>query len=151
MGRAFGLCRGFLGALFLLAASGKLEAPKKFLGTVMDFRILPDVLARLTAVVMPGVELGVGIVLAFAVLNPPGTGGWRAAVEAAEWLALLLTVAFTAVIVQALLRGLSMDCGCFDVLAEHVPFFRASHITWWTVLRDVIFILPAGWLVRRQR
>jgi hypothetical protein len=145
-------CRGFLGALFLLAAAGKLERPKTFLGTVLDFRILPDTLARLTAVTMPGVELAVGLVLAFAVLAPPGArGGWRDAVAAAEWLALLLTVAFTLVIAQALLRGISMECGCFDILAQHVPALGASRISWWTVLRDVAFVLPAAWLVHRQR
>lgn len=146
-----GAVRGFLGALFLLAAAGKLETPKKFLGTMLDFRILPEVPARLAAVTLPGVELAVGVILAFAVLNPPTSGGWRAAVEAAERLALLLTIAFTAVIAQALVRGIGMDCGCFDILAERIPALGARRISWLTVLRDVVFILPAGWLVRRQR
>lgn len=148
---ATGICRGFLGALFLLAAVGKLEVPKKFLGTVLDLKVLPEVLSRLTAVTMPGIELAVGVILAFGVLSPPKAGGWRDAVRAAEWLALLLTIAFTAVIAQALLRGISMECGCFDILAEKFPALGASRISWWTVLRDVIFILPAAWLVRRQR
>ncbi len=146
-----GLCRGFLGALFLLACAGKFEAPRKVLGTVMDFRVMPDALAPLIAAIMPGLELAIGAILAFAVLAPPKGGGWRDTVEAAEWLTLLLLVAMTALIAQALVRGIPMDCGCFDFLAKALPVFEASRITWWTVVRDLAFMVPAVWLVRRQR
>lgn len=145
------LCRGFLGALFLVACAGKFENPRKVLIAVLDFRIMPDVLAPFTAAVLPGVELAIGAMLALAVLAPPSTGAWRTAVEAAERVVLLLLAVMTVMLAQALVRGISMDCSCFDFLGKAIPMLRTSRITWGTVLRDVAFMVPAVWLVRRQR
>ena len=145
------LCRGFLGALFLAACAGKFENPRKVLGTVMDFRIVPDALAPLVAACLPGVEFAAGLILALAVLAPPKAGGWRDAVGAAEWIILLLLAVMTATLAQALVRGITMDCGCFDFIAQYLPVLGASKITWGTVARDLVFMVPAAWLVRRQR
>jgi hypothetical protein len=47
-----------------------------------------------------------------------------------------------------------MDCGCFDIIGsvvgDVIPFFKPHAVTWWTVLRDLVFLLPA-WVILRTR
>jgi hypothetical protein len=70
-----------------------------------------------------GIELLAGIALVFGFLVRP------AAVVIAGLLAI-----FTALLSQALLRGIDLRCGCFG--GEE----RAS---WWTVARDLIMLAAA--------
>jgi hypothetical protein len=44
-----------------------------------------------------------------------------------------------------------MDCGCFDFLGEHLPFYKPSNASWWTVVRDLVMLIPGVLLLRRQR
>jgi hypothetical protein len=149
-------CRLFLALVFLVAAAGKFSRPADFLGTVLDFRLLPAGLAPWFASALPGVELLAGLILAAAVFSPPRRPGpWLRWTEAAEWTAVLLLAAFTLAIAINLIRGVSMNCGCFDILGHYLgrwlPFLKSGKATWWTVVRDLVMLAPAVWLVRRQR
>jgi hypothetical protein len=136
----------------MLAAAGGLEHPRTFMRSVMDYRILPEALAPLAAATLPGVEAAAALVLLLAVFRPPrGPGRWRAAVEGSELIVSVLLVVYTLGIASALSRGFKMDCGCFDFLGEHLPFYKPSNATWWTVVRDLVMLVPGIVLLRRQR
>lgn len=107
-----------LGALFLFAAYNKLVDPQLFAPSVRAFDFIPGFLGesvshfvvRLTVGAVPWVEAAVGLCLVLGV--------WCRA--AAAVLAALLVV-FILLIVQALLRGLNVECGCFGKISPFCP------------------------------
>lgn len=114
--------RFVLGTVFLLAGLAKLPRRGKFEQAVRGYELVPGRLARPVALVLPPVELAGGSLLVLGL----GTG------VVASCLAALLLVFAGAVSVN-LLRGRSIDCGCFGSVAE-------KRITWLTVARNAVFI-----------
>lgn len=104
------VCELALAGLFLLAAYNKLmgpNGPQLFMASVQAFKLpLGEFLTRLSTSATPWVELVAAVLLL--------RGVWARA--AATVLALLLVV-FIVLIVQALVRGLNVDCGCFGKLS----------------------------------
>jgi hypothetical protein len=146
------LCRLILSVIYALAAAGGLEHPKTFMRSVGDYHLLPQGLVPLAGATLPGVEAFAALALLLAVFRPPETPGrWRAAVEGSEVIVTGLLVVYTFGIASALLRGFQMDCGCFDFLGEHLPFYKPSNATWWTVIRDLVMMIPGVILLSRQR
>lgn len=146
------ICRLILSVIYLLAAAGGLEHPRTFMRSVGDYHLLPQGLVPLAAATLPGVEALAALILLLAVIRAPrGPGRWNLAVEGSELIATGLLVCYTLGIASALLRGFQMDCGCFDFLGEHLPFYKPTNATWWTVVRDLVMLIPAVILVRRQR
>lgn len=120
------LLRLCLGALFAWAGFLKLQDPAAFANDIANYRLLPS-LAPWMAAALPMVEL----VLGAAVIAAPLA--WRRA--AALSLAAIMGV-FTVAVSQALLRGISIDCGCFGS--------SASPVTALTVVRDVALFAAAA-------
>ena len=101
--RLVAVLRVALGVLFLVAAWPKLVDPPGFAESVAHYRILPEPLERLAALVLPPLELVIGLCLIIGVLD-----------AGASTLALVLLAVFTAAIGVAVARGLDISCGCFD-------------------------------------
>jgi len=148
------LCRLFLAGVFLVASIGKFKRPMVFLRSVLDFRLMPGPLVPWFAAMLPGIELVCGLVVltgALGLMRHRNTALARWT-DAATWILTALLVAFTAGIAIDLLRGFKLDCGCFDivgsVVGEYIPFFKPHAASWWTVVRDLVFLLPAVYLVR---
>ena len=116
--------------------------PKAFMRAVADFQLLPLPFVKVVAAVLPGIELlagGVLVIGALAALRraPQDPGAYT---KAAAWIAAGLLTVFIGALAINLLRGLEMDCGCFDVLGSHIPFLKSSRVTWGTVVRDVAML-----------
>jgi uncharacterized membrane protein YphA (DoxX/SURF4 family) len=94
-----------LGLAFVWAAVSKLPDLSAFVDSMDAYRLpFPNMLVRGAAVALPGVELGLGILLL--------TGVWlRAALRCVAGLLLV----FLVVLGQAWLRGLPVTCSCFDL------------------------------------
>ena len=122
-----------LGGVFLVAATGKILDPVKFLGGVSQYGLLRGWSLPLAAAAMPGIEIlaGLGLVL-----------GWK--VRANALLIGLLLILFMSAMGSAMARGLELDCSCFDLLG-------AGHATvgWGTQVRDLALLIPALWLAWR--
>ncbi len=131
--------RWFLGLLLLWAAVSKLANPTEFLGSVYAYQLpFPRGLLKLVAMVMPWCELLCALLLLANL--------WT---ESALCCALLMMAVFVAATGQAWVRGLHIECGCFDFgllglgraeklkeLLESVAlaFFRnllLASIIWW--------------------
>jgi len=112
-----------LGALFLWAAATKLPDMAAFALDVANYRVLPPALVPYAAAAVVGIEVVAGIALLTGVLAKP-----------AAVLAAVLLVAFTAFLVQALLRGIDLRCGCFG---------GNEPASWWTVARDLALLAAA--------
>lgn len=116
--------------LWLVAALGKLKDPIKFMGGVEQYGLLPAWGVPTAALLMPGIELTLGLCL-LAKRN----------VKPAALLANGMMMIFILAMGSAMARGLELDCSCFDLL-----HFGPSVVGWNTILRDVVMMLPTLWL-----
>ncbi len=99
------LLRGLLAIIFLWAALSKLANPQDFFSHLVAYQLpLPAGLLRLTAVVLPWLELCCGLALL--------SGVWLRA--ALAWTVLLCGV-FVLATGQAWGRGLEISCGCLNL------------------------------------
>lgn len=124
-------CRLFLAGLFLWASYDKVWQPAEFARAMAAYDILPLWAVNSASAVMAWLELLIGVLLL--------VGLWTRA--AAAWAAGLL-VFFTGLMIWAGLTGAGFDCGCFPGQADHAAGFQEA-------LRDLLFLLPAAWLLWR--
>ncbi len=103
-----------VGLVFLYAAHEKIERPEDFARAIYHYQIvgpnqyLPPILANLEAVVLPWVEVLVGVALV--------AGFWRR--ESALLTGVMLVV-FIGAVSSTLIRGIDIEnCGCFSLDAH---------------------------------
>jgi uncharacterized membrane protein YphA (DoxX/SURF4 family) len=94
--------RLIVGAVFVYAALDKIMHPDGFAKAVSNYRILPGSLVNLVALFLPWLELLTGAALIL------GTK-----VEGASFIISGLLVVFLIAVTATLIRGISIDCGCF--------------------------------------
>ncbi len=119
-----------LSGIFIVAAFGKLLHPDALVATVINYNILPIFLATYFAYTLPWVEIIAGIML----LTGFGTRGASFAIG-------LLLVSFIAAIGVNIERGVSMECGCFDIFDMNEKLGTAI------LFRDIVFLIVAVLLV----
>jgi uncharacterized membrane protein YphA (DoxX/SURF4 family) len=122
-----------LGAIFVAAALPKITDPPAFAHMIYNYRLVPGGLVNALALVLPWIELVVGILLI--------VGAWR---REAALVATLLLLVFLGAIGWNLARGHAIDCGCFDVRsAGKTPDQLLSDMKW-VLVRDVGLLLLAA-------
>ncbi|MDN5917275.1 MAG: DoxX family membrane protein [Pseudonocardia sp.] len=131
------LVRLGLAAIWLVSGVLKIADPIQTAVAVDAYDVLPGTVVPVVAAVLPVFELALGALLLV------GAGTRVAAVVSA-----LLLVAFLAGLGQAWARGLSIDCGCFGGGGAVAPGEEAYGTE---LLRDLGFLVLAGWLVVRPR
>jgi len=121
------LGRGILGITFLVAGLAKLASPQTAATAVAEFGA--PAFARPLLRFLPHLEVVVAASLAFAAT------AWFGA-----WTAAALLMVFIAAIQINLARGRRPDCNCFGQV-------RPAPISAFTVLRNVVLLAIAGWLI----
>ena len=106
------VARVFLGVVFLCASIDKILYPEAFAEIVYNYRILPDAMTHVTAVVLPWLELLLGLFLILDLWLP-----------GAVLVANALFIIFLAAIAFNVARGLDIDCGCFVSAGSPAPMF----------------------------
>ena len=119
-----------LGAIFVVAALPKVTDPPSFAHMIYNYRLVPGAAVNALALVMPLVELLVGLALILGV--------WPR--EAAALAGLLLLV-FIAAIGFNLVRGHAVDCGCFDVHSAGKSREELLSEMRWVLIRDAAMLL----------
>lgn len=122
--------RWVLGVVFIYASIHKILDPAAFAEAVYNYQILPDGLVNLTALVIPWLELFLGVFLIIGFWMPGATV-----------LSALLFMTFMAALAYNLARGLDISCGCFSTSPA------AETIGVRTVLRDGIFLVVSLYLL----
>jgi uncharacterized membrane protein YphA (DoxX/SURF4 family) len=117
--------RVVLGAIFLVAGGAKIGHFADFANQIAGFRILPQVVIAPMAIALPFLEVLLGAYLVLGLFT-----------RAAAWIAALLLLVFDGAIASAVIRGMSVSCGCFGPQDKTVT-------TWGEVARDAIFVLLA--------
>lgn len=128
------VARLFLGGVFLYASMDKILHPRDFAHAIYNYQILPDVLINLSALVLPWLELLLGLCLVTKMWLP-GAVLWSNGLLWAFFLALLFNQ----------YRGLDVHCGCFSTRSDAAT----PPPTAWYLLRDLIFLLAGGYLMFR--
>lgn len=121
--------RILLGIIFLWSGFIKLYRVQDFADSVATFRILPSGLIDLFALGLPPFEIMIGVMLLC---------GWKS--RAAALGALLILSCFIVALFQGLVRGLSIDCGCFGSGVSSV--WR----TWEDLGRDLLLLGMSVWV-----
>ena len=114
--------RFILGLIFLGAGVAKLIHPADFLAELLDYHVsLPALVWHLIAACLPWLEIILGAALC--------AHWWP---ETVSPLTTALAALFVAMLLQAVLRGLPLDCGCFGTWmprwAERPPVALARAI-----------------------
>lgn len=93
--------RTFIGILFIFYGVSKVANPSHFANEIGNYNMLPDLIIQIMALVIPWIELIVGVLLLFGVyLNENG------------FIATVLLIIFTLAVAIAFSRGLDISCGC---------------------------------------
>lgn len=116
--------RVLVAGIFLYASYDKILHPADFAAIIRDYRLLPDMLVNPAAIILPWLELILGVLLL--------AGQW---LEGSLFLVnALMLVFWTALVVNAV-RGIDIGCGCFSTAKE-----SGGNMMWY-IFRDGFFVL----------
>jgi uncharacterized membrane protein YphA (DoxX/SURF4 family) len=115
------------GVIFLSAGLAKISDPVRFLLTLREFRLFPEMLVPFLILYLPWLEFVLGLFVLLGLLYRTGS-----------LLLALLNLVFTGAILSVILRGMEVDCGCFGMLADVLNIPDLADMR--AVLRNAIFI-----------
>ena len=95
------IIRLILGVIFVYASYDKILDPDKFARDINNFHIVPFGLENSIAIVLPWLELLIGLGLIFGFF-----------IDGSSVISGALLVLFNLMILQAMLRGFNIECGC---------------------------------------
>ena len=122
--------RLFLGAMFMYASLDKINAPETFSGDIRAYQIVPFGLENSVAIILPWLELLIGIGLVIGVM-----------VDGSALISMGLLVVFIIAISSAILRGYNIECGCGLKEGEVVGTQK--------LLENTIFFLMGLFIINR--
>lgn len=122
------LCRLFVGVAFIWAGVVKVADAAAFEEGLVNYRLLPAGLIPIVAVTLPPIEIVAGLCLVVGFAS-----------RGASLVATGMLAVFTVAIVQAILRGIDVECGCFGAGSD-----AAASMGWPEVLRDLALLAAAA-------
>jgi len=126
-----------LGLIFLAAAWDKIVDPAAFAKIIRNYQILPDMFVYGVAMILPWIEVVVGMCLLTGFLS-----------RGASLSASLMMAVFLAAMAFAQYKGISTQCGCFTTKADDVisvrTFIRDGSILALALLVSVDSFVRAG-------
>jgi uncharacterized membrane protein YphA (DoxX/SURF4 family) len=117
--------RVVLGGIFLVAGAAKVGHAAEFAVEIAGFRLVPAAVIAPMALGLPLLEILLGACLVLGLFT-----------RTAGWIAVAVFAVFDLAIASAVVRGMSVSCGCFGPN-------DASVTSWGEVARDAIFIVLA--------
>jgi uncharacterized membrane protein YphA (DoxX/SURF4 family) len=114
-----------LGAIFLFAGAAKVGHADLFAAEIAGFRLLPQPMIAPLALALPYLEILLGGYLVVGLFT-----------RTAAWFAVALLAVFDLAVASAVVRGMTVSCGCFGPNDTTVT-------TWAEVARDAVFVLLA--------
>jgi uncharacterized membrane protein YphA (DoxX/SURF4 family) len=99
--------RVILGIIFIYASYDKILDPAGFSKNIHNFHVTPVAVENLAALIIPWLELIIGVFLIFGLF-----------LEGTTSITIVLLVFFIAILSQAVYRGIDVHCGCFKTEAD---------------------------------
>lgn len=131
------VARLLLGAMWLYYCLPKLAQPTQNISQVRNYQILPGGLVSTFAYAQPYLELALGLLLII------GLGTRLVALFSA-----ILLLVYIGGIISLGARGISISCGCGGGGGLVEPGHTRYTLD---VLRDVLYLIPAAWLLWKPR
>ena len=112
--------------MWVWASLDKIQDPTQFSRDIANYHVMPFGLENLSAIVVPWLELLIGIGLIIGVM-----------VDGAALISFSLMLLFIVLISQAILRGFNIECGCglkegqlvgWEKILENIVFLGASYL-----------------------
>jgi putative oxidoreductase len=139
-------CRLILGIIFVVFALSKIMRPAVFALNVVDYAMMPSLGVNLWSLFLPWAELVAGLFLILGIRT-----------RASATVIGVMNIIFIVGLVNVIMRGLPITCGCVGEAGEPV--------TWWKVLKntgmlvmclqiflyDRLFTLDRGGFIWRER
>lgn len=136
------VCRLAVAGVFLYAAYPKIIDPIEFAKAITNYRLAFPVIGQdyvyAVAIFMPSLEAVVAIGILIERYK-----------RASSLIAMLLMALFTVLILQAVLRGLNIDCGCFG--SSPVAQAKAHMVGWRRIAEDVGWLAASAFVYFRAR
>ena len=123
------IARLILGIIFIYASIDKIIDPIAFSNSIDNYHISPYVLNNIAALIIPWIELLVGLCLLFGVY-----------LSGASSISIGLLLFFIFIITQALMRGINIDCGCFDLDVSSLEDSELKLKMIKRIVEDVLFL-----------
>lgn len=95
--------RVIVGFVFVYASIHKIADPESFAKSIENYRILPLFSVNVVAIIVPWIELIVGLFLMFGVC-----------IKASSFIATFLMLFFSLLVLVTIIRGIDISCGCFS-------------------------------------
>jgi len=99
--------RVILGIIFIYASYDKILDPAGFSKNIHNFHVTPLAVENLAALIIPWMELIIGVFLIFGVF-----------LEGSTSITIGLYIFFIIILSQAVFRGIDVHCGCFKTEAD---------------------------------
>lgn len=130
--------RIILGGIFLISGLAKISDPVRFILTLREFRLFPEMIVPFTAVYLPWLEFILGLFILVGLMH-----------RTASLILAFLIGSFTFSILSIIVRGIEVDCGCFGLLADmlHIPDMADMK----AVIRNLLFIGMSIYIFRAKR
>lgn len=102
-----------VGFVFIIAAIPKIADPSSFAKSIEAYQLMPAISINLAALLIPWIELLIGIFLIAGFM-----------LRGSAVLSVSLFAVFSIIIAVSLMRGLSIDCGCFGANSSPLNWMR---------------------------
>ena len=131
--------RIILGIIFIYAAYPKIIDPVAFSDNIHNYHITPTAVENLAALIIPWMELIVGVFLILGVF-----------LEGSTRIIIYMLIFFIFILSQAVFRGIDVHCGCFKTEADlGVTDLRAELIK--RIIEDFVFLGMAFVIKMREK
>jgi putative oxidoreductase len=135
------ICILALIGVYFYAAIPKLKDPAAFAKAIVNYRLVLPFIGQgyvyPTAMLIPALEVIVSIGLLF-----------NQSRRAAAFLSSALMILFIVLILQAVLRGLNIDCGCFG--SSNIAQAKASKVGWLKIAEDIGWLAASVFVYKRS-
>ncbi len=118
--------RLILGVVFIYASLEKIQNPEGFAEVIYNYRMVPESLINIMAIVLPWLELICGVLIIVGVF-----------VRGSALLIGAMLAVFIVALSSAILRGLDISCGCFTLEG-------GRDIAGRTLVEDVLLMICVG-------
>lgn len=118
--------RLILGAVFIYASLEKIQNPAGFAQAIYNYRMVPESLINIMAIVLPWLELICGVLIIVGVF-----------VRGSALLIGAMLAVFIVALSSAILRGLDISCGCFTLEG-------GRGIAGKTLIEDILLMVCVG-------
>ena len=123
------IARIILGVVFIYASIDKIINPVDFSNSIDNYHVTPIQLNNLAALIIPWVELIIGICLIIGLF-----------LNGASLISIFLLIFFIFIITQALVRGIDLHCGCFDLAQKELSDGNLKLEMIKRIIEDFVFL-----------